>query len=414
VAEPKRVFISSTALDLPLHREKVMEACLGAEMMPIRMDDWGAEDADAIEISLTRVDRADLYVGIFAHRYGYVPEGSEISITEMEYQRAVDNGIPRLVFLMDREHSIRITDVEFGAGKEKLDALKKRLQKERVCRFFKNADELQARVIQSLVKHQGPGPVSISDVGDAGTEQEPAAVGDAASPVPATRPREDPAPAIITPEAPRADETVCVDYFVVFSTEGRRWRSVPFEAGAGEGGVPRGAVPQGARLRVVFRPETACHVLLLIETFNRRGERFQLHHLGPATDEDTARAAGVAASAEWQTIPRGMFLKEQVPDDVSAWRIGVLVQKGAPERVYAALLARERPADGSEPGGAAGSEAEFHDWIARVDEALPPADELRCQRHAPKIYGLGIDDHVRAFRVSGRESIIHWSEVRFE
>lgn len=414
MAEPKRVFISSTALDLPLHREKVMEACLSADMLPIRMDDWGAEDADAIEVSLDRVDQADLYVGIFAHRYGYVPDGAEISITEMEYERAVENGIPRLVFVMDREHLIRITDVEFGSGKEKLDALKKRLQKERVCRFFKNPDELQARVIQSLMKHQGPGPVSISDVGEAPCDREPVLVEVAASPAPTAQPQEVSAPPVTTPEARRADEAVCVDYFVVFSADGRCWRSVTFEAGAGQGGVPRGIVPQGARLRVVFRPETACHVLLLIETLDRRGERFQLHHLGPMTDEDSPQATAVAASAEWQTIPRGMFLKEQVPDEVSAWRIGVLVQKGAPEQVYAALLARERPGDAWEQGRASDAQAGFQNWIARFDDALPPGDQLRCQWHTAKIYGLGIDDTVGAFRVSGRESIIHWSEVWFE
>jgi len=426
VAEAKRVFISSTALDLPDHREKVMEACLGADMLPIRMDDWGAEDADAIEVSLGRVDQANLYVGIFAHRYGYVPEGEKISITEMEYERAVENGIPRLVFLMDKDHLIRITDVEFGPGKEKLDALKRRLQKERVCRFFKNPDELQARVIQSLVKHQGPGPVSIADVGEQLADEErvasaptPTDTGAAASPemaieAPAPPAVSTEAPAATTPGARRADEAICVDYFVVFSADGRCWRSVPFERGAGEDGVPRGIVPQGARLRVVFRPETDCHVLLLIETLNRRGERFQLHHLGPITDEDSPQATAVAASAEWQTIPRGMFLKEQVPDEVSAWRIGVLVQKGPPEQVYAALLAREGPSDASEQGGATNAETAFQGWIARVDGTLPPGDQVRCQRHTAKIYGLGIDDNVGAFRVSGRESLIHWSEVRFE
>ncbi|HUT94997.1 MAG TPA: DUF4062 domain-containing protein [Thermoguttaceae bacterium] len=404
MAETKRVFISSTALDLPLHRDKVMEACLSAEMMPIRMDDWAAEDADALEVSLGRVDQADLYVGIFAHRYGYVPAGAEISITQMEYERAVENGIPRLVFLMHHDHLIRISDVEFGPGKDKLDTLKQRLQRERVCRFFRNPDELQARVIQSLMKHQGPGPVSISDVGGALAGREPAAVGGAASPAPTAEPREAPAPIGTLPPAVGAGETICVYYLVAYSADGRRWQPVPAD----------GRVPQGTRLRVVFRPETPCHVLLLIETINHQQERFQLHHLGPIADEDSPEATAVAASAEWQTIPQGMFLKEQVPDEVSAWRIGLLLGTKPPKRLFSALLARERPSDSSEEFEGADSQAAFRDWIASVDNALPPANRIRCQPVTEKIFGLGIDGSVQAFRVSGRESIIHWSEVRFE
>ena len=47
------------------------------------------------------VDEADVYVGVFAYRYGYVPEGHDISITEMEYNRAVELDKPRLIFFMD-------------------------------------------------------------------------------------------------------------------------------------------------------------------------------------------------------------------------------------------------------------------------------------------------------------------------
>ena len=60
------------------------------------------------------------------------------------------------------------------------------------------------------------------------------------------------------------------------------------------------------------------------------------------------------------------------------------------------------------------NQAAFQDWIASVDDALPPANRIKCQPVAEKVFGLRIDGSVQAFRVSGRESIIHWSEVRFE
>jgi hypothetical protein len=86
----KTVMISSTARDLPEHRKEAMDACLRQGMFPTMMEHLPASDDEAISASLEMVDRADIYVGIFAHRYGYVPAGHPISVTEMEYDRAVE------------------------------------------------------------------------------------------------------------------------------------------------------------------------------------------------------------------------------------------------------------------------------------------------------------------------------------
>jgi tetratricopeptide (TPR) repeat protein len=146
----KTVMVSSTARDLPEHRQEVMDACLRQGMFPIMMEHLPAEDAEAIEVSLRMVDEADLYLGIFAHRYGYVPKGHDISITEMEYNRAVERDIPRLIFLMHEDHPVKAKDVETGDGAVKLDALKKRLKTERVVNFYQSPADLRAHVINSL------------------------------------------------------------------------------------------------------------------------------------------------------------------------------------------------------------------------------------------------------------------------
>ena len=116
------------------------------------MESLTAVDTTAIDISLEMVDKADIYVGIFAHRYGFVPEGHERSITEMEYERAVKNGIPRLIFLIHKEVKVSIDDVERGEAAALLDALKERLKKERVVGFFKNPEDLRGQVYESLEK----------------------------------------------------------------------------------------------------------------------------------------------------------------------------------------------------------------------------------------------------------------------
>ena len=71
---------------------------------PKMMDYLKASDDDAIGESMRMVDEAGIYLGILAHRYGYV-----ISITEMEYNRAGERGIPRLDV---GDAYIRIEDVD--------------------------------------------------------------------------------------------------------------------------------------------------------------------------------------------------------------------------------------------------------------------------------------------------------------
>jgi len=154
MSQPSVVMISSTARDLPLHRKEVMDACLSQGMLPRMMEHLPATDADAIATSLQLVDEAQVYVGIFAHRYGYVPKKHKISITEMEYDRAVKRGIPRLIFLMHDEHPLTVADVEKGKGASKLDALKRRLQAEQVVAFFKSPEDLRAQVIHSLIPYR--------------------------------------------------------------------------------------------------------------------------------------------------------------------------------------------------------------------------------------------------------------------
>src|SRR5207244_2087573 len=125
-AMPKqlRVMISSTARDLPEHREEVMAACLRQGMLPVMMEHLTAGDVTAAAKSLAMIDDAGIYLGILAYRYGFVPESNnpeQISITEMEYNRAVERGIPRLIFLMYKSHPLTAADMD-DATTDPMDA----------------------------------------------------------------------------------------------------------------------------------------------------------------------------------------------------------------------------------------------------------------------------------------------------
>jgi tetratricopeptide (TPR) repeat protein len=149
----RSVMISSTARDLPEHREQVRLACERAGFAPHdMMEHLTALNADAIEASLRMVEQADVYLGIFANRYGYVPDGHDISITEMEYERAVALNKPRLIFFDHEDHVFKARDVETGPGAEKLSTLKERIGKAIVVAFFKSADDLRGHVGEALTR----------------------------------------------------------------------------------------------------------------------------------------------------------------------------------------------------------------------------------------------------------------------
>lgn len=148
--------ISSTALDLPEHRALVHQACLEAGIFPIGMEQLPARDTTGIAASLEMVDKADVYIGVYAFRYGWVPDGKEISITEMEFDRAVERKAEGklqeiLVFTAHKEHAVTFDDIEADkVAQDKLNKFKTRAADGRVRKEFKTAEELHRLVLQAL------------------------------------------------------------------------------------------------------------------------------------------------------------------------------------------------------------------------------------------------------------------------
>ena len=88
----------------------------------IAMEDYVATDQRPTEKCLADVAASDLYIGIFAWRYGYIP--SEMnpehkSITELEYRKAIETGKSCLLFLLDKDASWppKAMDEVTGEGK---------------------------------------------------------------------------------------------------------------------------------------------------------------------------------------------------------------------------------------------------------------------------------------------------------
>ena len=148
-----RIYLSATYGDLKEHREKAYRALRQLGHDAVAMEDYVATDQRPLAKCLEDVAACDLYVGIFAHRHGYIPDHDNPegrSITELEYRHAGARGIPRLVFLLDpaTPWAPAWMDAFTGDGDHggRIGALREELGRQRLVSFFATADELAAKV----------------------------------------------------------------------------------------------------------------------------------------------------------------------------------------------------------------------------------------------------------------------------
>lgn len=148
-----KVFISSTHMDLIDHRAKVAEAVERLGQQGVRMEVFGARPNEATEASLDEVAASDVFVGIYAHRYGYVPSGSQSSITRMEFNHARKLGKPMLCFIVDDDHPWPPKHVELEPGHAMLVEFKEDINSSLVRDTFTTSADLAFKVAASLGRY---------------------------------------------------------------------------------------------------------------------------------------------------------------------------------------------------------------------------------------------------------------------
>ncbi|MEK6260503.1 MAG: TIR domain-containing protein, partial [Planctomycetota bacterium] len=164
----KKVFLSSNLMQQMKEHHKPMEdACLRMDCTPLACEVALPIDESSLELWLRQMDEAEIYVGVFAHQYGKPLAGGELSLIELEYDRAGERKIPRLVFLQDEEVPVPPKDVEKGPGADKLQRFKQRIATDG-CKVaeFKNVADLRAKVIEALQRFREPRPAAFHYVSD--------------------------------------------------------------------------------------------------------------------------------------------------------------------------------------------------------------------------------------------------------
>jgi tetratricopeptide (TPR) repeat protein len=164
-----RIFISSTAIDLRDYREKVRDAVLRLEDLPIAMETFSAQSGQPAPECMRLAAEADAVVCLVAHRYGYIPPpelggDGERSITWLEVDAAKRAGKPVFAFLVDpsapwtgvKEQDRLVSEPEKAQeifkAVQKLQEFKAYLDRECVRQTFTSLENLATHVTVALAR----------------------------------------------------------------------------------------------------------------------------------------------------------------------------------------------------------------------------------------------------------------------
>jgi tetratricopeptide (TPR) repeat protein len=114
------------------------------------MEDYVAGSVAPVERCLQDVASCDVYVGIFAWRYGDIPDGHQRSFTELEFRKAVEMGRPTLIFLADERADWPERPPPDSEDDRRTRALRNELARTKLVSFFKSPDELAVLVTAAV------------------------------------------------------------------------------------------------------------------------------------------------------------------------------------------------------------------------------------------------------------------------
>lgn len=153
---PMRLFLSSTVTDLEAHRAAVIDAVkrLGATVDTLAP--WPATAEAVTELIRRHIRECDVFVGMYGFRYGFVPDGFDESVTEIEYREAVAENKPVVSLMMADDAPVTARDIDRGAAGARVDRFRADLATQHSVHFFKTPEEAAVALTSALTHLSGP------------------------------------------------------------------------------------------------------------------------------------------------------------------------------------------------------------------------------------------------------------------
>ena len=173
-----KVFLSSTSRDLADYREAVHRAIDGLPgFQLIKMEDFGARDANAKDLCARLVQESDLFVGLMGHYYGSCPPDEPSPSPSWSTGPRRMRGLPRLMFAAPDDFPIPASLRESDASFERQQALRREVMSERVVASFDTPEQLASAVTKALfVWHEEQRRAEQPEASAEAERAEPAAV----------------------------------------------------------------------------------------------------------------------------------------------------------------------------------------------------------------------------------------------
>ena len=145
------VFVSSTYEDLIPYREEVQRSLIRLEQIIKGMEYFGSAPQNSLITCLQQVKESKLFISILGMRYGSVDDETGLSYSQMEYNEAIKNSIPTLIYIMSDEQPIPFKYVDIGEKAKKLAEFKEYLKKQHTVSFFTFLYDLGKKIIKDVM-----------------------------------------------------------------------------------------------------------------------------------------------------------------------------------------------------------------------------------------------------------------------
>ena len=152
-----RAFVSSTYEDLKKHRAHVIASLRRSGFDVDPMEEWTADGDEPKQFSQDRITGCDVCVLLVAYRRGFVPQGETKSITQLEYEESVAQGLEILPFLLEEDTPWKPSFNEMEKDKE-LGRWRDQLKQSHGVEFFSlepKTLDVKGAVARWLIKKKG-------------------------------------------------------------------------------------------------------------------------------------------------------------------------------------------------------------------------------------------------------------------
>jgi hypothetical protein len=150
-----KVFVSSTFRDLAEHRE-VLRLALETSGHQFRgMEHFPAQQAPPLEVALAALEHSDVYVGIIGDLYGSCPPGRVLSYTELEYNRATELDMYRIILILGDDAHVNRMHIERDPNRlRRLLRFRGRILENHTVQKFRDIHEAAWKILAALRNYE--------------------------------------------------------------------------------------------------------------------------------------------------------------------------------------------------------------------------------------------------------------------